>query len=565
MITSYIPDIAKADVLVITKDDVMKRGLAVDTVDLVEPLYTGETHEMVVARSGLKALFNELNIEGDPGANISDMTMHHITLNLLQHNAAAQPFDFNRDGKNDFGIILAPDMDATPSENAGLITGFPSDVIFAKAGTQEERIAMIMWHEAQHIAQPSLLMNSSDKGYDRYPLAYEVDADRGAINTYLQAIEDGHKLNPEYLKSFKEERMVGSLGAAGSDMDFFFHYGGISSIVKGNYGISSHSTDFGIDENGNHPGMNDAAIPNSDSRSQFMAMLTVNTAISGLVGTDYIVNTAASEMENTGALSKRSLEYFGEHDFLTVMLSPQRHGDVGQQICDEQPVRALAAGQALIDAGFIKTDSPEGEYIAGIQNYFKENGDRITGDPAYQGALAHYTSMIQAGLSPNPKGSFERDYAPEIGQMETQRHWVDHKMEIFYGNIYTAALDAKDEVSIEKLDKAWMEYNGVGKDGKDRMEGSGKIAIADQYADSARTMMGNILEIAEKNPSLILSYKDNDGVAGGNLFNRIISFGEDANSLKSAVDELEKDAVTNDKIRTGYGFNKTVGVEFGPG
>lgn len=141
-IGAKLPEIAQADVLAITREDLLPKG----------PLTGADAglDEVAYGVKKLRAIFNEHRVDT---TGHDQSSLEEYARGVLNNQASAQGMDTDGDGQNDFGLIILPDLDAAPEKVIGMFSGIPAEHIKDAPGTAMDYAAWITFHEAQHITQ----------------------------------------------------------------------------------------------------------------------------------------------------------------------------------------------------------------------------------------------------------------------------------------------------------------------------------------------------------------------------------------------------------------------------
>lgn len=610
-ITTYIPETAKVDTIIVSGDDLLRRGQALPEVELLAPLYEGEPEQLVLARSGLKALFNEFAKDyGLDTDQIREITRAKIAATAIDGTANAIPLDFDSDGINDLGIIVTPYLDRSAAETDALFTGFPIELMVNPTVTEFENLAMTMWHEAGHLSQPAIVAYNREIGYGKMPLPYEIDADQKAIQTYLQAVEDGHALDKEFTQDFIDKRLVGSFAAPGADTDLAFAYTGLgaANVIDQETDTVSHSTHFALNSDGTIPDLSNLMTVNTPESEQLSGMMFANAAVNMTLGQDFLQNTVFKELQETGTVSHETEGLLGpnhadigllvhaitkdvlktgelsektefiiragdyrdidaddliekvvsevkengfiseqtqdamsirDHTFSSVMehMQPMKMADIGTKIAENDPVKGLAAGQALLNKMPALQEHPMGEYIEKIHEFFAQRGSNIRQHPEYFESLEHFTLLLDAEISAANEPSNNLD--TEDLSVTTQS--LDELVENHFSNLMVAAQDAGNEEALEKLQAAYAEYSGTGINGKNRAESGNDLYKADQTVDAAREAMKASIHITADHHDLMQHYPSDDILQSP--LSRLKAYNEGFDEISRISQSIEVDAV----------------------
>ena len=515
-ITAYIPETAKTDTIIVSSEDLLRRGQALPKTELLAPLFEGEPEQLVLVRSGLKALFNEFAQDGLKNTEqIYEIAGLKIATTALDGSANGIPIDFDNDGVNDVGIIVTPHLDRSAAEADAFYTRFPVELMVNPTGTEFENLAMTMWHEAGHLSQPAVALHNENTGYGKMPLTYEIDADQKAIQTYLQAFEDGHALDKEFIQDFIDRRLVGSFAAHGADIDFAFAYGEMETHPNQHIDTTSHSTHFALNRDGSINAsiqdLSNLMTENTPESEQLSGMMFANTAINMVLGQDYLQNTKDTP--------------------------PMKIADFGAQIAANNPVKGLAAGQALLNKMPALQEHPMGEYIEKIHEFFEQRGNNIRQHPEYLASLEHFTLLLEGEIS--VADELNNDLGVE--DLSAAAQSLDQLVENHFSNLMLAAQDAGNEEALEKLQTAYAEYSGTGITGKNRAESNSDIYKADQAVDAAREAMRASINITADHHDLMQHYPS-DEISQSPL-SRLSAYNDGFDEISRIAQSIESDAV----------------------
>jgi len=383
-IKTYVPELTNnIDFLYITKKDLLKYAAQAGGPQ--------EEGEINILKKGMAAMFNDFakNKGLHDLDKISEENRSEICAYAQDQAAAYFGYDHDLDGKTNLGIVIGAE-ELTPAQSTAGRTGFPERLITKPFGTKEEHDFFRKAHEFAHIGQ----------GFMGMTLVGEIDADRKANNTIMQAATDGHAIRAEFVQEIIDERLVGSLGVPGADMDFTLKMAGVSEILQTfKVDEATHTTHFALNTGKEASGLPSLSPDSGFSEQQLQGMVTANTMINGLLGIHEIQNII-KEYKETDEFSQRSKDLMEGRDVVSLIF-PETALDIGAKISAENPVRACAAGKALVEKGVLPVNTPAGEYISRVHSFFEKRGDQLTGDPEYVAAKAEYTALLdQAGPLP---------------------------------------------------------------------------------------------------------------------------------------------------------------------
>lgn len=346
-----LPQIAKADLIVISPDD-LKNGTGVELKNLLKNIVPADVYKHLEQEHTSKQ-WDEL-------------------AQSTRDGASALSFDFNRDGKNDIGIIVTGDTKRTPQQFFSTLTNIPVSKLQNIPGTSYDYLAMTLYHEAAHVTQPRL-----NSRYAEIPLPYEIDADQKGIMAYRQDLENGYPLNPEVLDAVIDARIGSTLANRGGMLE------SIKCLLDGQKstcGMPSHTTHIGLTESGISDGL---PTPLNASKEELQGMMIVKSFVNGAQGHAYIMQTMQDYMKD-GKMPADSKDYFKDAlDMLTKFRNPLAIAEIGQDIAAKDPMGSKAIIDRLDSAGFFDNVQGASTYLDRIHSFFDRYTPDYKSDPSY--------------------------------------------------------------------------------------------------------------------------------------------------------------------------------------
>lgn len=375
-----VTEIAEADVLVLRPDDLQK-GTGKELRDLVRSILPKDT-------------FRELdeNFRAKDKNGVSGWD-YYATENKKGKGAFAIKFDFDDDGKNDFGIIITDDAQKTPEQFFSEYIGIKSNLIQNVPGTAFDYFARTLYHEAAHITQPK-----ENSTYHLNPLPYEIDADQKSIIAYMQDVRAGFPLNPDVVNAIYSARLGSSLSNYGDALSEVS-----CRMVKDSNihcGIPSHATHIGLTVDNTTPdGLPSFKTPSVD---ELRAMMSVKAAINGMHGNLFIIDSF-EKMKGAGKdLPPDAKEYFKSSlDMMDSMTNPVRAAEVGSVLTATDPIAAKAVLDRMVEFGMFDTsnDPHVHKYIRELGAFFDRHVPNHQNEPSYRRMHGQFGNpMVKAAL-----------------------------------------------------------------------------------------------------------------------------------------------------------------------
>ncbi len=390
-----IVGIADADVIVLSRDDIP--ALNMDMIEFFSKTDAEKAQVVEQASTQLNEVFKRVSLPEAERQQAVQVSLRMMEF-LLTQSAGATGVDVNGDGKNDFGIIVAPDFNAPPEKYISGLSRVPASKLIAIPGDSEDAAFVVMSHEAGHIKQDAgtvtgydLATNSPQTAYGQYPLLFENDADIGAQKAYQRHV-DGGRLNPEFWDAFEAARAAGSLGGGGS----LFALAG--ALSKGDYegavsgALPSHSTHLALEGNSSLP------FSNEEGAFAYNDMFIVNDAVNFMVGMVKLPELVRNNQDESEPLSWRAEALFGDRKSLmeAVFSSPFEQARVGAFYTHQDPILAYAVVKVMQNKGWFDKEGLEGpgKYIESLDRFYKNYVRDIENDPDYLAYKEQYSGFI---------------------------------------------------------------------------------------------------------------------------------------------------------------------------
>lgn len=335
-ITSRLSDIAQADLILITKNDVLQQP--------GEPILSTPI-------SRLSQIFDRAGI---PPERQSQLNSFQIAFSAVNNNPAALAVDFDDDRKTDVGIITMPDIDLTPRTFVSFMTGIPPEFVKDNLpGNGRDYLASIMFHESRHIAQH----NGEEKRLT-HELPYELDADNHMLKEMDKATREGVVSDPAVMDVFKDVRRIAGLGQD----SYLSMMKGVLDLNPAS-GVASHSTHLGLDQ---------PALPEAGA-AYAKGMMLANSIVSVMAGNFMAVEGLRQIQENPDPGNDRI--FSDALQGIQVMTDPVKTAELGRNSLSSDPALAYLVLHTAKEKGYIRPNTPEGAYADRVTGFFEKHID----------------------------------------------------------------------------------------------------------------------------------------------------------------------------------------------
>lgn len=382
-IGNEITKISGINTLVVTRADIAVLKTKSQDPDLID---TADNPSEIIdwgkTNGKLRTLFNEA---GYPVDDIAfKASLPQLSATVLSERVSATSIDYDQDGTNDFGFIIAPDMDTSPEEYVSILTGIPADKLMNVPGDAKDYLSLVLYHESAHLPQPH--------GDDHMTLMFETDAD-------MKALEKGRDIDPKVLEMWRDARIAGSLPHTGTEYGMMGAELGITTLGQ----PMSHETGFFLNIDNGLPQMSAEAVV-ENTRGMTMVNMTVNY----MLGT-HVLSEIAQSTEN--GTYEETLEKYGitGTDAIELTGNPFKMAEIGASYGAMNPGASYAALQALDEKGYLKTIPGSDVYIKKVGDFYDKHVAGIQDSPAYEktkswlGKMANAESPhMEPAPSPNP-------------------------------------------------------------------------------------------------------------------------------------------------------------------
>lgn len=371
-------EVAGVDTLVVTRGDITVLNSFVQVPDLLD--LSRDPESMVDWDKTNENLRDTFNRAGIPPDYFTAPQIEGFARSIVLQQASAFPMDFEGDGTNDFGLITAPDLDADPRQYVSNLTGIPAERLMNVPGDSEDYVALIMFHEAGHVAQPAAAVHNRTAD-----LPFEIDADQKSFQAYLQSAAEGRDLDPAVLHMIRDARIVGSVQDPGSHLGLVGNMLGMHTLGS----APSHTTGFFLDADNGLPQVNaEAAL--AATHGMLMTNMVVNMAVGLHAMTEIAqqvqgIDPGLPPEEYAGRMEEVLGQYgMTQTDFVQALTgNTLKTVQLGAAYGAANPGASFAALEALHEKGYLRNQPGTEPYIEKVRSFHAAHTQGIEQEPAY--------------------------------------------------------------------------------------------------------------------------------------------------------------------------------------